>query len=96
MIVTEETFDAVVAAVDKCIATATTPTSPGAGWYLIDLDQKAAEGHYVNTGVYKKPPVTQTFKKTTTFRKPGSASISASEEMRSVELLDPLYGTICV
>lgn len=59
-------------------ASASTPTSPGAGWYLINLDQKTGDGYYINRGVYKKPPATITFKKKVNFTKPGSAAIGGS------------------
>lgn len=59
-------------------ANASTPTSPGAGWYLIDIDQQAQSGYYVNRATYKKPPGAITFKKKITFTKPGFASIGGS------------------
>lgn len=69
---------ALVQLITTLSAAASTPTTPGIGWYLIGLDSQAESGCYINRATYKKPPVTQTFKKTTTFTKPGNAVISGS------------------
>lgn len=69
---------ALVQRITTLTAAASTPTSPGLGWYLIRLDQKTGDGYYINSATYKKPPETKTFKKKINFTKPGNAVISGS------------------
>lgn len=52
--------------------TSDTPAYPGSGTaYLVDLDQRAQDGHYVNTATYIKPPATVTLTKMRQVRLPG-------------------------
>lgn len=69
---------AIVVQITTLTAAATTPSSPGAGYYLISLSQTPDGGYSRNRAVYKKPPVTVTFLKKINFTKPGSAVISGS------------------
>lgn len=69
---------ALVQTITTLSAAASTPTSPGADWYLINLDQRTQDGCYLNRAVYKKPPATKTFGKKINFTKPGVASIGGS------------------
>lgn len=73
-----ESDGALVQTITTLSATATTPTSPGAGWYLINLDNRTQEGCYLNRAVYKQPPATVTYKKKINFTKPGIAAIGGS------------------
>ncbi len=69
---------ALVETITTLSAAASTPGTPGSGYYLITLDQRAQEGCYLNRAVYKHPPETVTFKKKINFTKPGIAAIGGS------------------
>jgi hypothetical protein len=69
---------AIIVQITTLTVTASTPTSPGAGYYLIALQQTPDRGYSKNSATYKKPPPTKTFKKKIGFTKPGSAVIGGS------------------
>lgn len=70
---------ALVYTVTTTSAAKATPAYPGSGTgYLVRLNQRAEAGHFVNVAVYKKPPATDTFKKSIGFEMPGLASFSGS------------------
>jgi hypothetical protein len=55
-----------------------TPAYPGSGsGYLVDLDNNANEGHYLNVATYIKPPPDVTLKVPKTFNMPGTAVFSS-------------------
>lgn len=75
-----ESDGAIVQTITQLDANAITPTSPGGSYFLIALEQRASNGHYVNVAVYKKTPVTKTFKKRHNFPKPGLAYFLTSPD----------------
>lgn len=73
-----ESDGALVQTITQLNAAITTPTTPGAGWYLINLSNDARDGHYLNRAIYKKPPADNSFKKQMGFEMPGAASFTGS------------------
>jgi len=69
---------AIVVQLTTLTAAASTPSSPGAGYYLIALKQSPDGGYSKNTATYKKPPADDTYPKTMEFEEPGIAEFTGS------------------
>lgn len=60
---------------------ADTPAYPGSGTgYLVDLNQRLDDGHYVNSATYIKAPATVTLNKVVQFQMPGTAVFTTSPD----------------
>lgn len=56
-----------------------TPAYPGSGTaYLVNLNNEARDGYYLNVATYHKPPATVTLHQSTQFEKPGVAAFVGS------------------
>jgi hypothetical protein len=86
-----EADGALVYTVTDFNAAPATPAYPGSGTaYLISLDQAPSAGFYRNRATYKKPPATQTFRKTVNFTQEGLASFLSNQ----LTLLSPTTRTL--